>query len=76
MASLILREQCEVDRRGLFAILTSKGAEVRRMMWPVYKESVEKHFSTHFTEEEANIAKTSSEKFREFIIKYGKIEVF
>lgn len=32
--------------------------------------------SNRATEEEAALAKTSSEKFREFIIKYGKIEVF
>lgn len=32
--------------------------------------------SSRATEEEANVAKTSDEKFREFIIKYGKIEVF
>lgn len=32
--------------------------------------------SSRATEEEANVAKTSNDKFREFIIKYGKIEVF
>lgn len=32
--------------------------------------------SNRATEEEAQVAKTSNEKFREFIIKYGKIEVF
>jgi len=32
--------------------------------------------SNRATEEEAQLAKTSNEKFREFIIKYGKIEVF
>lgn len=32
--------------------------------------------SNRATEEEADLAKTSNERFREFIIKYGKIEVF
>ncbi|HBG31691.1 MarR family winged helix-turn-helix transcriptional regulator [Candidatus Macondimonas diazotrophica] len=50
----ISREQCAVDRRGLYAVLTQKGAAMRRDMWPVYKRSVEQHFSTHLTEEEAD----------------------
>lgn len=51
---LISREQCAEDRRGLFATLTQKGAKMRRAIWPVYKRSVEQHFSAHLTEEEAN----------------------
>jgi len=50
---LISREQCAEDRRGLFAALTQKGAEIRRAMWPVYKRSVEQHFSAHISEQEA-----------------------
>lgn len=50
---LISREQCAEDRRGLFAALTQKGAEIRRAMWPVYKRSVERHFSAHISEQEA-----------------------
>lgn len=50
---LISREQCAEDRRGLFAALTQKGAEIRRAMWPVYRRSVEQHFSAHISEQEA-----------------------
>jgi DNA-binding MarR family transcriptional regulator len=50
---LISREQCAEDRRGLFAALTPRGAELRRAMWPVYKRSVEQHFSAHISEQEA-----------------------
>lgn len=50
---LISREQCAEDRRGLFAALTPRGAEIRRAMWPVYKRSVEQHFSAHISEQEA-----------------------
>ncbi|MCK5875297.1 MAG: MarR family transcriptional regulator [Alcanivoracaceae bacterium] len=50
---LISREQCAEDRRGLFAALTQKGAELRRAMWPIYKRSVEQHFSAHISEQEA-----------------------
>ena len=50
---LISREQCAADRRGLFAALTQKGAELRRAMWPIYKRSVEQHFSAHISEQEA-----------------------
>jgi len=51
---LVLREQCAEDRRGLFAALTPKGAELRRAMWPVYKRAVEQHFSAHLEESEAS----------------------
>ncbi len=51
---LILREKCAEDRRGLFAALTPKGAELRRAMWPVYKQAVEQHFSAHLAEGEAS----------------------
>jgi len=50
---LISREQCAEDRRGLFAALTRTGAEMRLAMWPVYKRSVEQHFSAHLSEKEA-----------------------
>ena len=52
---LISREHCAEDRRGLFAALTQKGAEMRRAMWPVYKRSVDQHFSMHLTDEEASV---------------------
>ncbi|MFZ5503502.1 MAG: MarR family winged helix-turn-helix transcriptional regulator [Pseudomonadota bacterium] len=51
---LISREQCAEDRRGLFAALTRAGAELRLAMWPVYKRSVEQHFSAHLSEAEAD----------------------
>lgn len=51
---LISREHCAEDRRGLFAALTPKGAQMRQAMWPTYQQSVDQHFSTHLTDEEAS----------------------
>ena len=50
---LLKREQCEEDRRGLFAVLTPKGAALRKQMWPAYKQAVHKHFSSRLTDDEA-----------------------
>lgn len=50
---LIAREKCEEDRRGLYAVLTPKGAELRKRMWPVYKRAVQAHFSAHMSEDQA-----------------------
>lgn len=50
---LICREQCTVDRRGLYAALTAKGAALRKTMWPVYQQAVEQHFASHLSGDEA-----------------------
>lgn len=52
---LISREQCAEDRRGLYATLTTKGAALRKQMWPVYKRAVEKHFARYLSENEAKL---------------------
>ncbi|MFF0559022.1 MarR family winged helix-turn-helix transcriptional regulator [Streptomyces sp. NPDC020472] len=43
-AGLVRRENCESDRRGLYAVLTDDGMETMRKVAPHHVESVRKHF--------------------------------
>jgi DNA-binding MarR family transcriptional regulator len=43
-AGLVRRENCESDRRGLFAVLTDQGLETMRMVAPHHVASVRRHF--------------------------------
>ncbi len=50
---LIRRESCPTDGRVQHAVLTEKGVEVLRRIWPVYRAGIAKYFATHLSEEEA-----------------------
>lgn len=43
-AGLVRRENCDSDRRGLFAVLTDQGWETMRRVAPHHVESVRRHF--------------------------------
>ncbi|GHF50675.1 transcriptional regulator [Streptomyces mashuensis] len=43
-AGLVRRENCESDRRGLFAVLTDQGWETMRKVAPHHVASVREHF--------------------------------
>ncbi|MEU9792409.1 MarR family transcriptional regulator [Streptomyces sparsogenes] len=43
-AGLVRRENCESDRRGLYAVLTEDGWQTMRKVAPHHVESVRKHF--------------------------------
>ncbi|MER5204309.1 MarR family transcriptional regulator [Streptomyces sp. NPDC002825] len=43
-AGLVRRENCESDRRGLYAVLTDDGMETMRKVAPHHVESVRRHF--------------------------------
>jgi DNA-binding MarR family transcriptional regulator len=62
--ALIAREKCEEDRRGLYAVLTTKGGELRKRMWPVYKQAVQTHFSAHMSAQEAEILAGLLQRYR------------
>ncbi|MDA2919338.1 MarR family transcriptional regulator [Desulfobacterota bacterium AH_259_B03_O07] len=49
---LVRREACVEDGRGTYAVITKKGRDLRRRMWPVYREGVRKHFLSHFNTKE------------------------
>ncbi|MEV4918705.1 MarR family transcriptional regulator [Streptomyces tirandamycinicus] len=43
-AGLVRRENCESDRRGLYAVLTDQGMETMQKVAPHHVESVRQHF--------------------------------
>lgn len=43
-AGMVRRENCESDRRGLFAVLTDQGMETMQKVAPHHVASVRKHF--------------------------------
>lgn len=51
-AGLVRRENCESDRRGLFAVLTDVGGETMRKVAPHHVESVRRHFMDLLAPEE------------------------
>ncbi|WP_406863182.1 MarR family transcriptional regulator [Streptomyces sp. HUAS MG47] len=50
-AGLVRRENCESDRRGLYAVLTDHGMDTMRKVAPHHVESVRKHFIDLLTSE-------------------------
>ncbi|MFE6663784.1 MarR family winged helix-turn-helix transcriptional regulator [Streptomyces sp. NPDC057697] len=50
-AGLVRRENCESDRRGLYAVLTDEGAATMRKVAPHHVASVRKHFMDLLTPE-------------------------
>lgn len=52
-AGLIQRTACPTDGRVQHAQLTTKGAEVLRKIWPVYRAGIAQYFGTHLSATEA-----------------------
>lgn len=50
---LIERKSCPKDGRVQHAVLTDKGVEVLRKIWPVYRAGIAKYFAAHLNEEDA-----------------------
>ncbi|MEV0849166.1 MarR family transcriptional regulator [Streptomyces sp. NPDC049954] len=51
-AGLVRRENCESDRRGLFAVLTAPGLETMRKVAPHHVDSVRRNFIDQLSPEE------------------------
>jgi DNA-binding MarR family transcriptional regulator len=51
-AGLVRRENCESDRRGLYAVLTEQGDEMMKKVAPHHVASVRKHFIDMMSTEE------------------------
>ncbi|WP_433549357.1 MarR family winged helix-turn-helix transcriptional regulator [Streptomyces sp. CA-294286] len=51
-AGLVRRENCESDRRGLYAVLTDQGCEVMQKVAPHHVTSVRRHFIDMMSAEE------------------------
>ncbi|MDN3358559.1 MarR family transcriptional regulator [Actinomadura sp. DC4] len=54
-AGMVTREPNPDDRRSAFATLTDKGRERFRAAAPVHLDSIERHFSTHLSEHDADV---------------------
>ena len=52
-AGLIHRTACPTDGRVQHAQLTTKGVEVLRKIWPVYRAGIAKYFGTHLSAADA-----------------------
>ncbi|MEV7416955.1 MarR family transcriptional regulator [Streptomyces sp. NPDC089919] len=50
-AGLVVRANCESDRRGLYAVLTDQGMETMRKVAPHHVASVREHFIDMLSEE-------------------------
>ena len=46
---LVSRQQAKADRRGAEAVLSAKGAALRRKMWPVYRKAIDELFNRHLS---------------------------
>jgi DNA-binding MarR family transcriptional regulator len=53
VAGLIQREQCPIDRRSAFAIITEAGLKMLDRMWIVYGEGIASYFACHLDPSEA-----------------------
>lgn len=51
-AGFVTREDCEEDARGVVAVITKKGRNVRRKMWPVYYNVIKEYFLSNFSKKE------------------------
>ncbi|MDT0380802.1 MarR family transcriptional regulator [Streptomyces sp. DSM 42041] len=58
-AGLVRRENCESDKRGLFAVLTEQGWETMRNVAPHHVASVRRHFIDLLTPEALQELQTS-----------------
>jgi DNA-binding MarR family transcriptional regulator len=50
---LIERKSCPSDGRVQHAVLTDKGVEVLRQIWPVYRAGIAKYFAAHLSDADA-----------------------
>jgi DNA-binding MarR family transcriptional regulator len=50
---LLQRHQCQVDGRSNVLVITAKGRELRRAMWPIYASAIEQHFGALLSQAEA-----------------------
>jgi DNA-binding MarR family transcriptional regulator len=50
---LLERHQCQLDGRSNVLVITAKGRELRRAMWPIYAGAIEQHFGARLSQAEA-----------------------
>lgn len=50
---LLERQSCPKDGRVQHAVLTDKGVETLRRMWPIYRAGIARQFAAHLTDADA-----------------------
>jgi DNA-binding MarR family transcriptional regulator len=50
---LVERHQCRLDGRNNVLVITAKGRNLRKAMWPAYAAAIQEHFGAHLSEAEA-----------------------
>jgi DNA-binding MarR family transcriptional regulator len=50
---LVKRQPCKEDGRGAVVTITAAGKGLQKKMWPVYEQSIERHFARHLSAVEA-----------------------
>jgi DNA-binding MarR family transcriptional regulator len=50
---LLERHQCQLDGRSNVLVITAKGRELRRAMWPIYADAIAQHFGARLSQPEA-----------------------
>ncbi|MGH8692753.1 MAG: MarR family winged helix-turn-helix transcriptional regulator [Burkholderiales bacterium] len=68
-AKLIRREDCADDRRGYFIVITEPGKQMRRKMWPVYRDQIEELFARHISAAETRTIAACLERVLEAVRK-------
>ena len=66
---LIVREACPEDRRGAYCAITPAGRELRKRMWPVYREAIDAEFARHVSEREAEAMSEALER----VLRAGRV---
>lgn len=59
---MIVRERSEADRREVFVVLTERGAEMKRRIWPDYRRAILDLFAAPLSEREAAALRRSLTK--------------
>lgn len=59
---LLRREPAESDGRGAVVVITDKGKELRRSMWPHYRTAIEEVFADALSDKEAGAMVRSLKK--------------
>lgn len=52
-AGLVKRQPCKEDARGADVTITAAGRALQKKMWPVYQQSIGRHFARHLSAAEA-----------------------
>jgi DNA-binding MarR family transcriptional regulator len=63
-AGMLGRQRSDVDRRGMWVVLTPEGEALLRRMWPVYAREIERFFVGVLDRDEAARLREALEQVR------------